>query len=138
MEILAQLEAVSILVVASPAAPLLEMSIRHCATEIDCTAQVVELLLEQESIPSREFVARVAFALRNDVRVKRFVPVSKARFVTATPGSGTATLCTIPVSIMPSFLSNFSGRAVLIMPAMEGSSVVSAAPPPAPAPGLRE
>jgi hypothetical protein len=31
-------------------------------TEIDCTAQVVELLLEQQSIPPRELVARVAFA----------------------------------------------------------------------------
>jgi len=72
-------------------------------------------------------VARVAFALRNDLRVKILVPVSKARFVMAIPGSETDTLGTIAITILPSFLTNFSGRAVRIKLAMEGSSVASAA-----------
>src|SRR5271169_4912959 len=105
-------------------------------TEIDCTAQVVELLLEQLSMPSREFVARVAFALRNDLSVKSFVPVSNAALVTAVSGCETATLLTICVLTMPLFVSNFSGRAVLIRSAIEGSRAASTAPPPGPAPGL--
>jgi len=64
-------------------------------TEIDCTAQVVELLLEQWLMPSREFVARAAFALRNDLSVNSLVPVSNAAFVTAVSGCATATLWTI-------------------------------------------
>src|SRR5437016_11677581 len=45
----------------------------------------------------------------------------------AIPGSETDTLGTIAITILPSFLTNFSGRAVRIKLAMEGSSVASAA-----------
>src|SRR5262245_28068825 len=104
--------------------------------EIDCTAQVVELLLEQNSMPPFEFVERTALALRNDFKVKIFVPVSKARFVLAKPGSATATLFPICVTTVPSFLRNFWGRAVLWRSTIDGSSDASFASPPAPAPGL--
>lgn len=87
-------------------------------------------------MPSRELVARVAFALRNDLNVKAIVPVSNARLVNAVSGCGTATLRTICVLIVPSFVKNFSGRAVLIKPAMDGSNVASGAPPAGPGPGL--
>src|SRR5436309_9313947 len=51
-------------------------------------------------MPLFAFVARVALALRNDFKVKIFVPVSKARFVLAIPGSATATLFTICVTML--------------------------------------
>src|SRR5262249_43560101 len=105
-------------------------------TEIDCTAQVVELFVEQKSMPSRQFVARGALALKNDLIVKSLVPVSKARLVCAIPGSATDTLLTTCVEIVPSFLSSFCGRAVLMSSGIFGSSVASLASPPAPAPGL--
>ena len=76
-------------------------------------------------MPSREFVARVAFALRNDLSVKSFVPVSNAALVTAVSGCETATLRIICVLMMPLFVSNFSGRAVLIRSAIEGSRAAS-------------
>src|ERR1700692_1385557 len=88
---------------------------------IDWTAQVVELLLEQSSSPSSELVDRIALALRNDLKVKTFVPVSKARLALAMPGSGTATLFTTCVAMVPSFFSNFSGRAVFISSGILGS-----------------
>src|SRR6476660_3062275 len=47
-------------------------------TEICATAQGVELLLEHHSILSREFHARMEFALRKDVRFKNNAPPTKA------------------------------------------------------------
>src|SRR5256885_8937081 len=90
-------------------------------TLIDCTAQVVELLLEQSSRPSSELVDRIALALKKDLKLKAFVPVSKARLAWAMRGSGTATLLTICVTIEPSFFNNFSGRAVLMSSEIFGS-----------------
>ncbi|HEX2727903.1 MAG TPA: hypothetical protein VHN20_18935 [Beijerinckiaceae bacterium] len=55
-------------------------------TEIDCSAHTVELLLEHQSIPSLEFVARMAWALRNDQMVKNFVPDRNLPDASATPG----------------------------------------------------
>ncbi len=43
----------------------------------NCTAHVVELLLEQSSIPSSALVERTALALRNERMLKIFVPLSK-------------------------------------------------------------
>lgn len=43
------------------------------------SAQGVELLVEQSSMPSMESVARVAFALRNDLTVNNLAPFSKRR-----------------------------------------------------------
>jgi hypothetical protein len=60
-------------------------------------------------MPSREFVARVAFALRNDLNVKSFVPVSNAALVIAISGCETATLWMICVLMAPLFVSNFLG-----------------------------
>src|SRR5438874_10504084 len=103
---------------------------------IDCTAQLVELLLEQSSNPSSELVDLIALALRNDLKVKTFVPVSKARLALAMLGSGTATLFTTCVTMVPSFFSNFSGRAVLMSSGILGSIAIRTPSPPAPAPGL--
>src|SRR6266699_4355459 len=103
---------------------------------IDWTAQVVELLLEQSSKPSSELVDRIALALRNDLKLKTFVPVSKARLALAMLGSGTATLFTTCVETVPSFFNNFSGRAVLMSSEMLGSMAIRMPSPPAPAPGL--
>src|SRR5438067_8292229 len=103
---------------------------------IDCTAQLVELLLEQSCKPSTELVDRIALALRNDLNVNTFVPVSKARLALAMLGSGTATLFTTWVTIVPSFFSNFSGRAVLMSSRILGSIAIRTPSPPAPAPGL--
>src|SRR5258706_8069804 len=97
------------------------MAATMIGTLIDCTAQVVELLLEQSSNPSSELVERIAFALKNDLKLKTFVPVSKARLAWAMRGSGTATLFTTCIEMVPSFFSNFSARAVLMSSEILGS-----------------
>src|SRR4029453_18665559 len=76
------------------------------------TAQGVELLLEHQSIPFKEFHARMAFALRKEVRVRNKVPL-KLSSVSLFPGSGTRTVLTIfDASMVPSFFSSFAGLSV--------------------------
>src|SRR5258706_13700855 len=104
---------------------------------IDCTAQVVELLLEQSSRPSSELVDRIALALKKDLKLKTFVPVSKARLALAMPGSGTATLFTTCVEAVPSFFTNFSGRAGLMSSGIIGFMTITKPSPPAPASGFQ-
>src|SRR4029079_17664731 len=111
------------------------MAATRIGTWIDCTAQTVELFDEQSSIPSTALVERVAFADRNDLKVKTFVPVSNCRLVLALIGSATATLLTICVTIVPSFLSSLRGCLVLINSVISGSIATSFPFPPAPAAG---
>ena len=76
------------------------------------TAQGVELLLEHQSIPSKEFHARMAFALRKEVRFQNKTPL-KLSLLSLFPGLGTRTvLTTFDASMLPSFFSSFAGLSV--------------------------
>src|SRR5689334_5156630 len=96
---------------------------------IDCTLQIVDVLLEQSSIPSSEFDDRVTFALRYDVNVRSFVPPSNSRLAFCCPSSGTAALCTICVAMVPSFLTSLRGLLVLMNSGIEGSISIRPAEP---------
>src|SRR5262245_53587581 len=72
----------------------------------------VELLLEQRSIcvSSIELVDLIALLLRNDLSVNPWrAPSAKVLFASANSGLGGAMLSTTWVTILPSFLSSFSG-----------------------------
>src|SRR5438034_7222175 len=69
---------------------------------ITLSAHGVELLLEHQSIwsLSNESVARIAFALRNDVTVRSLAPSSKVALPTARVGSPIRTLLMTCVTIV--------------------------------------
>src|ERR687893_1447565 len=88
------------------------MAATRSGTEIDCTAQGVELLLEHQSMPSSESVALMALALRNEFTVRKSVPPLKLPSRLVLSGDGTRTVLTISVTMLPSFLRCFWGRVV--------------------------
>src|SRR5918998_4655905 len=103
--------------------------------EMERTAQIVELLLEQWSIPSREFVERTAWVLRKDCRVSSFVPRLKALVVSLVSSSGGLTDTTTCSAMVPSFFRSLrelfvERRAILV------SRLWSCEAPPGPAPGF--
>src|SRR5258707_14994945 len=113
------------------------MAMNSTGTEIDCSAQTVELLLEHQSIPSFEFVARIACALRNDRSVKILVPVRNPRMMFAALVLGTSTLLTTWVATDPSLRRSFAGFAVPLKYGKSGCVTNKAdSELPAPEPGL--
>src|SRR6266540_3755250 len=88
------------------------MATTKSGTDVDATAQGVELLLEHQSMSSSECLARIAFALRKDLTVRNIVPPSKLASRLAFSGVGTRTVFTISVTMLPSFLRSFCGRVV--------------------------
>src|SRR5213592_3409245 len=100
---------------------------------ITLSAHGVELLLEHQSIwsLSNESVARMAFALRNDVTVRSLAPSSKVALPTARVGSPIRTLLIICVTIVPLSLRSFAGR--LVQHEIVGSITNRFAPDPPPA-----
>ena len=64
-------------------------------------------------MPSMESVARVAFALRNDLTVNNLAPFSNVALCSASDGLARRTLFTVSVTMLPSFFSNFCGLTVL-------------------------
>src|SRR5438034_11817104 len=78
---------------------------------ITLSAHGVELLLEHQSIwsLSSESVARIAFALRNDVTVRSLAPSSKVALPTARVGLPIRTLLVICVTIVPLSVISFAG-----------------------------
>src|SRR5438046_9308344 len=109
------------------------MAAIRVGTLIDWTAHMVELFVEHQSMPSSELVDFTAFALRNDLSVNTLVPVANARLALALIGSAVATLCVTCMTMLPSFFSNFSGRAVLMSSGILVSIALrSALPAPAP------
>src|SRR4030095_191813 len=77
------------------------------------TAQGVELLLEHQSIPSKEFHARMAFALMKEVRFKNKIPLKLSLLSLFPCPSGTRTvLTTCDASMLPSFFNSFAGLSV--------------------------
>src|SRR4051812_23033993 len=96
---------------------------------MDWMLQIVEMLVEQCSMPLSEFVERVALADRYDVNVSTFTAALNSRLALACPSSGTATLCTISVTMEPSFFSNLRGALVLMNSGMEGSINIKPADP---------
>src|SRR5262245_15042023 len=83
-------------------------------TVIDWIAHTVELLLEHQSIPSCEFVARMACALRNERTVKILVPPRKVDCKRPASGLAAITLSITWVVTMPSLRRSFCGFAVLL------------------------
>src|SRR4029077_9046935 len=76
------------------------------------TAQGVELLLEHQSIPSKELNERIAFALKKDFRVRNKAP-PKLSSVCLFPGLDTRTvLTTFDASMVPSFFRSLAGLSV--------------------------
>ena len=67
----------------------------------------VELLLVHQSISVIESAARMAFALRNDVKVRNFVPFDSVLSSFALFVAATRTDRTISVDMEPSFLMSF-------------------------------
>ena len=79
------------------------------------TAHGTELLLLHQSISFsfKEWVLRIALALKNEVIVKNLTP-AKLSSSSRWPGSGARTVLTIlPDSIVPSFFSKSAGLKVL-------------------------
>src|SRR5438067_213594 len=105
------------------------MAAIRVGTLIDCMAQIVELLFEQWSMPSAELVERTALAARYDLIVRIFVPAEKVRLSLACRGCAGSMLFTTCITMLPSFFSNFSGRAVLMNSGMLGSMRSSRAAP---------
>src|SRR6266567_2596761 len=97
------------------------MAANSTGTEIDCTAQTVELLVEQKSMSSAALRARTACALRNERRVKTLVPEPNRMLSRATVGLATNTLLTISIATVPSLRSSLTGRDVLLIAAISGS-----------------
>src|SRR5258705_13591562 len=95
----------------------------------DETLQIVEVLDEQCSMTSTEFVDRVALALKYEVRVRILVPALKRRLAFAWPSSGTATLCTTWVTTLPSFFRSLRADPVLMNFGIEGSITIRPAEP---------
>ena len=75
-------------------------------------AQGVELLLVHQSISAIESAARMAFALRNAVKVRNFVPFDNVMSSFALFVAATRTDWMISVDMEPSFLMSFCGRIV--------------------------
>src|SRR6266576_3558290 len=111
------------------------MAMNSSGTEIDCSAQTVELLLEHQSMPSFEFVARIACALRNDRSVKILVPVRNPRMMSAALVLGTSTLLTTCIANVPSLRRSLAGLAVPLKYGRSGC-VSADSELPAPEPGL--
>src|ERR687893_623409 len=88
------------------------MAATRSGTEIERTAQGVELLLEHQSMPSSESLARIALALRNELAVRKSVPPLKLASRLALSGDGTRTVLTTSVTMLPSSLRCFWGRVV--------------------------
>src|SRR5215467_1409104 len=84
-------------------------------------AQGVELLLVHQSMSVIESAARIAFALRNDVSVRNFVPFDNVLSSFALFAAATRTDLTTSVDMEPSFLRNFCGRVVPVCTLMEKS-----------------
>src|SRR3954469_1488711 len=88
------------------------MAITSTGTEIERTAQGVELLLEHQSISSIESLARMALALRKE-RMVRCRALLKDASSLAFSGVETRTVRTIALpSILPSLRISFCGRVV--------------------------
>src|SRR5438445_10631907 len=81
---------------------------------ITLSAHGVELLLEHQSIwsLSNESVARIAFALRNDVTVRSLAPSSKVALPTARVGSPIRTLLMVRLTLVPLSLRRSGGCVV--------------------------
>src|SRR4051794_32928490 len=88
------------------------MAITRIGTEIERTAQGVELLLEHQSISSSESPARMALALRKE-RIVRWSALLKEASSLAFPGVETRTVRTMALgSTVPSLRISFCGRVV--------------------------
>src|SRR6266480_4283586 len=88
------------------------MAVMRIGTVIRRNAQGVELLLVHQSMSVIESAARMAFALRNDVKVRNFVPFDSVLSSFALCVAATRTDRTISVDMEPSFLMSFCGRVV--------------------------
>src|SRR5204862_7994129 len=88
------------------------MAVMRIGTVIWRNAQGVELLLVHQSMSVIESAARMAFALRNDVKVRNFVPFDSVLSSFTLFVAGTRTDRTISVDMEPSFLLSFCGHAV--------------------------
>src|SRR5262245_7652018 len=78
-------------------------------TVIDWMAQTVELLLEHQSMSSLEFMARIAWALRNERTVKILVPPRKVDCKRPASGLATIALLITCVATVPSLRKSFCG-----------------------------
>src|SRR6185312_4066596 len=88
------------------------MAITSVGTEIERTAQGVELLLEHQSISSIESFARIALALRKERTVRCSALLNDASSLALT-GVGTRTVRTMALpSMVPSLRISFCGRVV--------------------------
>src|SRR3954447_824329 len=113
------------------------MAMNSTGTVMDCSAQTVELLLEHQSMPSFEFVERIACALRNDRSVKILVPVRNPSMMLAALVLGTSTLATTCVANVPSLRRSLAGLAVPLKYGRSGCVTNRAdSELPAPEPGL--
>src|SRR5437764_12507516 len=88
------------------------MAATRIGTVIWRNAQGVELLLVHQSMSVIESLARMAFALRNDVNVRNFVPFDSVLSRRALFVAATRTDRAFSVDIEPSFLMNRCGRVV--------------------------
>src|SRR3990167_1788881 len=111
------------------------MPATRVGAEMDLTAQTVELLLEQWSIPSSELFDITACVLRKERMLKSLVTRSKAlveSFDCRSTGLKEITICS---EIEPSFLSSLRGSLVKRSLSL-GSRLCNCDAPPGPAPGL--
>src|SRR5258708_157210 len=81
-------------------------------TVISFRAHGVELLLEHQSMPSIESLARIALELRKEARVRNMVPFDSVLSSLAFAVMGARTERTTSVTIDPSFFSSLRGAFV--------------------------